>query len=40
MNKELLIEALEIAQNSLEFDGEQSKADAIAILIFDIKEAK
>ena len=34
----LLIEALEIAQNSLEYDGDRTKADAIALLIFDIKE--
>ena len=39
MNKELLIEALEIAQNNLEYDGEQFKADAIALMIFDIKNA-
>lgn len=34
----LLIEALEIAQNNFEYDGEQHKADAVALLIFDIKE--
>ena len=36
----LLIEALEIAQNSYEYDGERHKADAVALLIFDIKEGK
>lgn len=35
----LLVEALEIAQNSLEFDGDRAKADAIALLIFDIQNA-
>lgn len=39
-NYDLIEEALDIAQNSLEFDGDRTKADAIALLIFDIKEAK
>lgn len=35
--KALILEALEIAQNSLEYDGEQFKADSLSILIAELK---
>lgn len=35
----LLVEALEIAVSNFEYDGEYSKATAIAALIQDIKES-
>lgn len=35
--KQLLLEALLIAHNSVEYDGDRTKADAIALLIEDIK---
>lgn len=36
----LIIEALEIAVNSLEFDGEQDKAGDMALIISELKEAE